>query len=160
MSVIGLPISKQQYNIYARDIKQFAEEHARRVREMQDNVAKLSQAQVDQCVLDARNHTLSKESRASGGFHAYAWLRTCNPFDHTDRTFYQNLGSLVSAIFLHPDWLYRYGLFFMPGPSREIYDNLAKLHPPSGLLYAKYCMAMRVSELEGFDVAQLTNWLL
>lgn len=157
LEVLGQPIRKSVFNRYADNMETFIEAHARKLRFMQKSLAEYTQLDIDGLISTAFYDLASHEYRAQAAFKAHAWLHTFKPYAHPSRNFYFDSSRLLDIIKLHPDSLYRYGLFFSP-PSKEIHDRLTALHPPTAKLYWNFCVASRVAEVTGYDMKALVNW--
>lgn len=147
------PLSKQVFNRVADNLDHLVANFAYKVRFMQREISKLTQLEVDEAYLDGL-----REKDAHAAYKAYAWFRTCNPFELGARQHTVNTDRLVEVFFEHPDYLYRYGLFFAGDPNKCILDKLAGLHGPTSGLYFNHCVLQRVAEVEGYDLKMLTNW--
>lgn len=153
-----LPLNATDFTELFGDFDSFVTGYARKVRYTQTQIANYNQTDVDEFVMDALSPCLPDLDKAQAAFNAYAWLTMCSPFQHSDRAFYQDMGKLAEAIELHPDYLYRYAIFFAREPSKEIYDKINKFHPPTAKQYWNYCIGYTVAGERGYDLLSLTNW--
>jgi hypothetical protein len=153
LEVLGKPISKQIFNRVANNIDHLVANYAYKVRFMQTQIAKLTQLEVDLLYLKAL-----QDNDPHSAYKAYAWLQTCKPFSMAARAHRVNTSRLTEVFKEHPDFLYRYGLFFRNEPDKEVHDRLAGLHGPTAGLYWQHCILQRVAVIEGYDLRQLRNW--
>jgi hypothetical protein len=158
LEVIGKPIKKSVFNRYADNMDSFIDAHAGKLRFMQAQIAAFTQVDIDDSIQLALDPLITHEIRAKHAYQAYAWMRTFRAFEHPAREHYINLERLAEPIKLHPDYLYRYGLFFRVEPDKEVHDQLVSLHAPTAKMYMNYCIAARVAELTGYDIKALVNW--
>lgn len=158
LSVCGEPISRPMYYSKLRTLEEFKSEHASNVRHTMDRVFRQNADSLDMVMSNITHPLLPDFMKADAAYIVLAWYTFFDPFAHPKRKFMFKKDWLVPHVELHPDSLYKYGVYVKQAPDAHIHSKLKTMHVPTAQQYFDYCAHVTVAAMEGEELSWITKW--